>query len=90
MDNKILLEKLAQIPGVKLNKHLKNEMFNGECITRNPKHRRINVVGDIRPTGSSFILYSNGKWVSRNKLGIRTVDEAIEWIKKDIEWLSER
>jgi hypothetical protein len=88
MDNKILLEKLAQLPGIQLNKHDKNEMFNGECTTRRPHHRRKNVIGDIWPTGSSFILYKDGEWVSKNKLGITTVDEAIEWIKKDIENLS--
>jgi hypothetical protein len=88
MENKILLEKLAELPGIQLNKHDKNELYNGECITRKPNQRRKNVVGDIRPTGTSFILYTEGKWVSKNELGIRTVDEAIEWIKKDIEILS--
>ncbi|PLR98527.1 hypothetical protein [Bacillus sp. T33-2] len=88
MDNKIFLEKLVEIQGLKIHKHPKNDLYNGECVTRQPHHRRQNVVGDISPTGSSFILYADGKWVSKNKLGIRTVDEAIEWIKKDIEFLS--
>lgn len=88
MDNRILLAKLAEIPEIRLNKHNKNELFNAECTTRKPQHRRKNVVGDINPTGSSYILYSNGKWVSKNQLGIKTVDEAIEWVKRDIEFLS--
>ncbi|MEH7073827.1 hypothetical protein [Neobacillus drentensis] len=88
MENKNLLEKLAEIPGLRLNKHDKNDLYNGECITRKPNHRRKNVVGEIIPTGSSFILYADGKWVSKNKLGIKTTDEAIAWIKKDIEYHS--
>ena len=88
MDNKILMERLDKLPGIKLNKHLKNELFNGECITRKPHHRRKNVIGDINPSGTSFILYQNGEWKSKNKLGINTIEEAIDWIKKDIELLS--
>jgi hypothetical protein len=88
MDNKILLERLAKMPEIKLNKHNKSDLINGECITRKPFHRRKNVIGDINPNGSSFVLYKDGKWVSRNKLGIQTIEEAIEWIKKDIEFLS--
>lgn len=78
IDNKILLEKLSMIPELKLNKHQKNDLFNGECITRKPTSRRKNLIGDINPNGSSFILYNDGKWISRNTLGINTID----WIKK--------
>lgn len=45
----ILLERFAKIPEIKLNKHPKNELFNGECITRKKHHRRKNVIGDINP-----------------------------------------
>lgn len=78
MDNKILLEQLAKLPEIRLNRHEKNELFNGECMTRRPGSRRKNVIGDINPTGSSFILYKDGEWISKNKLGIKTVDEAID------------
>lgn len=78
MDNKILLEQLAKIPEIRLNKHPSSELINAECITRKPYTKRKNVVGDINPTGSSFSLYTNGKWTSRNKLGIKTISEAIE------------
>lgn len=88
MDNKILLDKLAQLPALKLNKHVKSEKINGECITRNKKSRRKNVIGDINPNGSSFILYHDGKWVSKNRLGLQTVEETITWVKRDIERLS--
>lgn len=88
MDNKILLQKLLELPEIRINKHNKNELYNAECITRKPHHYRKNVVGNIRPTGRSFILYSNGDWISKNELGIKTIDEAMEWIKKDIEFLS--
>lgn len=88
MDNQIVLKALEKISELKLNKHDKNEMYNAECVTRNRSHRRKNIVGDIRPTGSTFILYSNGEWVSRKKLGINTVDQLLEWVKKDIENLS--
>ncbi|MUK87768.1 hypothetical protein GMD78_05045 [Ornithinibacillus sp. L9] len=82
MENKILLERLADIPQIILNKHLKSERINGECITRNPKSRRKNVIGDINPEGSYFRLYKDGEWISKNKLSINTIEEAIEWIKK--------
>jgi hypothetical protein len=88
MDNQVVLNALAKIPELKINKHNKNELYNAECITRKPHHRRKNIVGDIRPSGSSFILYSNGDWVSRNKLGITTLEELLEWVRKDIEYLS--
>lgn len=88
IDNKVLLERLAKIPQLKLNKHQKSNLVNGECITRNPKSRRKNVIGDISPNGSSFILYKSGGWVSRSKLGIRTIEETIAWVIKDIEDLS--
>lgn len=88
MDNKILLERLEKLPGLKLNKHTNSELINGECVTRKPSHRHRNVIGDINPTGSSFILYYNGKWTSKNNLGIRTMEEAIDWVQKDIDRLS--
>jgi hypothetical protein len=88
MDNRILLEHLKKIPELKIIKHAKNDLYNGQCLTRKQHHRRFNVIGDINPSGSSFILFSNGKWTSKNKLGIKTVEQAIEWVKKDIEYLS--
>ncbi|MGM0920411.1 MAG: hypothetical protein ACQEWW_04150 [Bacillota bacterium] len=88
MENEILLKRLAEIKGLRLNKHNKSERFNGECITKKTHHRRKNVIGDISPTGRSFILYHNGEWISKNKLGIQTVEEAIDWVKRDIEFLS--
>ena len=89
MDNNILLEQLAKIPEIKLNKHPSSDWINGECITRKQHHRRVNVVGDINPSGNSFKLYKDGKWASKNAWGIKTVEEAIEWIKADIKKLSE-
>lgn len=88
MDNQTVLSALAKIPELRINKHEKNELYNVECITRKPHHRRKNIVGDIRPNGRSFILYSNGEWVSRTKLGIETLDQLLEWVKKDIGNLS--
>lgn len=88
IDNKVLLERLSKIPQLKLNKHQKSELVNGECVTKNPTNRRKNVIGDINPNGSSFILYKEGKWTSRSKIGIKTIEETIAWIKKDIEILS--
>ncbi|OCA86000.1 hypothetical protein A8F94_14235 [Bacillus sp. FJAT-27225] len=87
MDNKILLEKLSQLKGIRLVKHPNSELINGECITRK-RGRRKNVIGNINPNGTSFILYSKGKWTSKNELGIKSVEEAIIWLKKDIELLS--
>ncbi|NMD72626.1 hypothetical protein HHO41_20520 [Bacillus sp. DNRA2] len=88
MENNILLEQLAKIPEIKLNKHPNSDWINGECITRKPHQWRKNVVGDINPTGNSFKLYKDGKWASKNTRGIKTVEEAIEWIKDDIKRLS--
>lgn len=88
MDNKILIEHLARMPEIKLNKHPKNELYNGECISRKHHTRRKNVIGDINPSGTNFILYKDGRWVSKNKLGIKTIEETIAWIKGDIELLS--
>lgn len=88
MDNEILLRKLSEMTQIRLNKHPKSELINAECISKKSHHRRRNVVGDINPSGRSFSLYQNGKWISKNKLGIKTVDEAIVWIKRDIEFLS--
>ncbi|MGP1909742.1 hypothetical protein ACTSEZ_16355 [Metabacillus sp. JX24] len=88
MENKILLEKLKLMPELRLNKHQKSDLINGECVTRSSKQRRRNVVGDINPNGRSFLLYKDGKWRSKNKLGIKTIDQAIEHIRKDIEHLS--
>jgi|GEM_PF-2962541 hypothetical protein len=39
MENKILLEQLKNIPGLKINKHQKNELYNVEFIYRKPHHR---------------------------------------------------
>ncbi|RXZ02011.1 hypothetical protein DMO16_21485 [Fictibacillus sp. S7] len=52
------------------------------AITSSAKSRRKNLIGDIYPNGFSFILYSNGKWMSKKKLGIHTIDEAIDWVRK--------
>ncbi|MFD2212318.1 hypothetical protein [Metabacillus endolithicus] len=90
MDNKILIERLRGIPELKLNKHVSSEKLNGECITRNPNSRRKNVIGDINPTGNSFLLYKNGEWHPNKKLGILTLEEAIIWIEKDIENISKK
>lgn len=87
MDNQIVLSALAKIPELKINK-IKNNLYNAECITRNPNQSRKNVVGNIRENGTSFILYSNGEWVSRTQLGIQTLDQLLEWVRKDIENLS--
>lgn len=88
IDNNVLLERLSKIPELKLNKHQKSELINGECITRNPTNRRKNVIGDINPTGIHFLLYKDCQWISRSKLGINTIEENIDWIKKDIAILS--
>ncbi|KGR90174.1 hypothetical protein CD30_13055 [Ureibacillus massiliensis 4400831 = CIP 108448 = CCUG 49529] len=88
MDNQTVLSALSKIPELRINRHEKNELYNVECITRNPHHRRKNIVGDINPGGRSFILYNNGKWVSKNKLGIQNLDQLLEWVKKDIDHLS--
>ena len=87
MDNQILLKQLEKVPGLKLNE-IKNNLVNGECITRKETGRRKNVIGNISKTGSSFILYKDGKWISRTQLGIKTIEETIEWVKRDIESLS--
>lgn len=42
--NKILLERLADIREVKINKHPKNEMYNVECLVRNPSSRMLGIV----------------------------------------------
>ena len=73
MDNQTVLSALAKIPELKINKHEKNELYNAECITRKPHHRRKNIVGDISPNGKSFILYSNGK---TNLLALNAAIEA--------------
>jgi hypothetical protein len=88
MDNQVVLNALSKIPELKINKHDKSELYNAECITRKPHHRRKNIVGDINPNGSSFILYNKGEWVSRNLIGIKTLEELLVWVGKDIEYLS--
>lgn len=88
MDNQTVLSALAKIPELKINKHEKNELYNAECITRSPKQRRKNVVGNISPNGSNFILYSNGEWIPRGQLGVQTLDQLLEWVRKDIANLS--
>lgn len=88
LNNKILIETLKTITEVQLNKHKKSDLLNGECLTRQPHHRRMNVIGDISPQGTYFRLYKDGAWASRNKLGIKTLEQAIEHIRKDIEYLS--
>ncbi|WEG11142.1 hypothetical protein PU629_13280 [Pullulanibacillus sp. KACC 23026] len=70
MDNQIVLNALKKIPELQINRHKKNELYNAACLSRKPHHRRKNRVGDINPNGISFILYNNGLWVSRKKLGI--------------------
>ena len=88
MDNKMVLSALANIPEIKIIRHQKNELYNAECITRKPNHRRKNIVGDINPNGRSFILYNNRQWVSKNKIGIQSIEQLLEWVKKDIDFLS--
>jgi hypothetical protein len=88
MDNQIVLIALAKIPELKIIKHLKSDLFNAECTTKKQHHRRKNVVGDIRLSGTSFILYNNGVWIPRKRLGINTLDELLEWVRRDIEYLS--
>lgn len=86
--NAVLLETLKTIPGLQLNKHVKSNMQNGECVTRKPHHRRKNVIGDISSKGTYFTLYKNGAWTSRNKLGITTIEQVIKHVKSDIAFLS--
>lgn len=87
MENKILLKQLEKVPGLKLNE-IKNNLVNGECSTRKHTSRRKNVIGNISKTGSSFLLYKDDRWIPRTQLGIKTIEETIEWVKKDIESLS--
>lgn len=88
MDNQMVLNVLRHFPELKIIKHEKSELFNVECITRKPHHRRENVVSDISETGNSFKVYANGKWVSKNQLGIDTLDQLMEWVRNEIELLS--
>ncbi|MGG4490925.1 hypothetical protein [Metabacillus idriensis] len=88
LNNKILIETLKTITELQLNKHKKSDLFNAECLTRQPHQRRKNVIGDICPNGTYFTLYKNGSWTSRNKLGIKTIEQAIKHIKMDIDFLS--
>jgi hypothetical protein len=87
MDNKILLEHLRKIPEIKLNE-ISSGLINAECITRISSSRRKNVVGNINPNGSSFILYNNGEWLPWKKLELNTIDEIIAYVKNDIKKLS--
>lgn len=87
MDNKILLEHLRKLPEIKINE-ISHGLINAECITRTSSSWRNNVVGNINPNGSSFILYNKGEWLPWKKLELNTIDEIIAYVKNDIKKLS--
>jgi hypothetical protein len=90
--NSIFLEQCRKMPGLKINEHPANShLFNVECITRQDKrgNARKNVAGNITFSGNSFIVYIDGRgWKPIREAGIKTVDDAIAWIKKDVAKLS--
>ncbi|WP_078549275.1 hypothetical protein [Litchfieldia alkalitelluris] len=86
--SKNLIDAIKEIDSLELVNHNNNSGFvNIRCKTS--KHpRRFNVIGDLNTKTGNMRLYSEGKWISINKLGFKSVESIISWVKKDIELLS--
>ncbi|MEQ6378783.1 hypothetical protein RZN25_18530 [Bacillaceae bacterium S4-13-56] len=83
-----LIDKIKNIDCLEVVKHNNDSGFINVRCTTSMHPRRFNVIGDLNTNTGNMRLYSDGKWVSANKLGITSLEAIISWVKKDIEVLT--
>jgi hypothetical protein len=86
--SRIIIEKIEKIDCLEIVKHNNDSGFLNVRCTTSIHPKRFNVIGDLNPNTGNMKLYSDGKWISANKLGITSVEAIISWVKKDIELLT--
>ncbi|MFP7296977.1 hypothetical protein [Neobacillus niacini] len=86
--SKKLLDELNEIGCLEVVNHKNDSGFVNVRCTTSKDLRRINVVGDLNTKTGNMRLYSNGKWVSINKLRLINIEEIITFVKNDIKLLT--